>query len=140
MPAGCPVIAQLVPRMWTETGRMYTEQGIKEIIVGLFEKKKHADEAAGDVTVYYSTPFGDTKDGKQKPFLLARDGVPFFPVFYSKESMKEFYERMNRAAYMIIEGNIKAVMDTLRSIEPLKNAGIVIEPFSERPVEIMPNS
>jgi SseB protein N-terminal domain len=85
-------------------------------------------------------PFGDTKDGKQKPFLLARDGRAFFPVFYSKESMHEFYERMNRAAYLILEGNIKAVLDTLRSIEPLKNAGIVIEPFSERPVEIMPSS
>jgi hypothetical protein len=117
-----------------------TEQGIKEIIVGPFEQKKQAEEAAGDVTVYYSTPFGDTKDGKQKPFLLARDGVPFFPVFYSTESMKEFYERMNRGACMILEGNINAVTDTLRSIEPLKSAGIVIEPFSEHPVEIMPNS
>jgi hypothetical protein len=41
------------------------EQGIKEIIVGPFEQKKQAEEA-DDVTVYYSTPFGDTKDGKQK--------------------------------------------------------------------------
>jgi hypothetical protein len=54
--------------------------------------------------------------------------------------MKEFFERMNRGAYMILEGNIKAVADTLRSIDPLKSAGIVIEPFSEHPVEIMPNS
>jgi len=37
--------------------------------VGPFEQKKQAEEAAGDVTVYYSTPFGDTKDGKQKPFF-----------------------------------------------------------------------
>lgn len=50
------------------------------------------------------------------------------------------YERMDRAAYLIIEGNLKAVADTIRSIEPLKNTGIVIEPFSEHPVEIMPGS
>jgi hypothetical protein len=108
--------------------------------VSLFNKKKQAGEAAGDVTVYYSTPFGDTKDGKQKLFVLARDGVQLFPVFYTRESLKDFYERMNRAAYLIIEGNIKSVMDTIRSIELMKNAGIVIEPFSEHPVEIMPDA
>ncbi|HEX3992853.1 MAG TPA: hypothetical protein VHX39_16910 [Acetobacteraceae bacterium] len=108
--------------------------------MGLFKKKDKAGEVAGDVTVYYSTPFGDTKDGQQKLFLLGRDGLSFFPVFYSKESMQAFYERMNRAAYMIIEGSIESVKDTLRSIEPMKNTGIAIEPFSEHPVEIMPDS
>jgi hypothetical protein len=108
--------------------------------VGLFKKKKQAEETAADVKVYYSTPFGDTKDGKQKLFLLQRDGVMYVPVFYSRESIKEFYERMNRAAYLIIEGDIKSLMDTNRSIELLKNAGIVIEPLSEHPVEIAPNS
>lgn len=101
----------------------------------LFKKKKHLAEG----TVYYSTPFGDTKDGKQKPFLLGRNGidVQFLPVFRSVESMKEFYERMNRAAYVILEGDIKCVMDTTRSIELMKNVGIVIEPLSEHPIEIM---
>jgi len=90
---------------------------------------------------YITRPLSVTpRTANKSLFLLARDGVPFFPVFYSKESMKEFFERMNRGAYMILEGNIKAVADTLRSIEPLKSAGIVIEPFSEHPVEIMPNS
>ncbi|MGE2818246.1 SseB family protein [Mycobacterium heidelbergense] len=89
--------------------------------------------------VYYSTPFGDTKDGRQKLFLLERDGRQYFPVFRSVESLKEFYERMNRAAYMIIEGDIKSVMDTTRSIELMKNAAIVVEPLSEHPVEIMPD-
>jgi hypothetical protein len=41
--------------------------------------------------------------------------------------MMNCYERMDRAAYLIIEGNLKAVADTIRSIEPLKNAGIVIQ-------------
>ena len=108
--------------------------------MGLFKKDKPAETAAADVKVFYSTPFGDTKDGKQKLFLLGRDGVQYFPVFRSVESMKEFYDRMNRAAYMIIEGDIKRVLDTTRSIELMKNVGIVIEPLSDHPVEIMPDS
>jgi hypothetical protein len=108
--------------------------------VGSIENDNQAEGAGGDVTVYYSTPFGDTKDGQRKLFMLARDGVPFYPVFYSRESLHEFFQRMNRAAYLIIEGNIQAVKDTMRSIEPLKNAGIVIEPFGEHPVEIMPEA
>ncbi|ORB67123.1 hypothetical protein BST47_06065 [Mycolicibacterium tusciae] len=56
------------------------------------------------------------------------------------ESMKQFYERMNRAAYMILEGDVKRVLDTNRSIEQMKRVGIVIEPLSEDPVAIMPDS
>jgi hypothetical protein len=110
--------------------------------MGLFGKKKQSAEAADDdVAVYYSTPFGDTKDGKQKLFVLGnRSGVTFFPVFYSKESLTDCFERMNRAGYLIIEGNLKAVAESLRSIELMKNIGIVIEPFSEHPVEIMPGA
>jgi hypothetical protein len=47
---------------------------------------------------------------------------------------------MNRAAYMILEGDVKGVMATNRSIELMKSIGIVIEPFSEHPIEIMPDS
>lgn len=81
-----------------------------------------------------------TNDGRQKPFLLEREGVWYFPVFRSVESMKEFYERMNRAAYMILEGDVKTVMDTNRSIELMRRVGIVIEPLSDHPVEIRPGS
>jgi hypothetical protein len=108
--------------------------------VGLFKRKKQSETAPTDGKVYYSTPFGDTKDGKQKPFLLERDGVWYVPVFRSVESMKDFYERMNRAAYMILEGDIETVMNTNRSIELMKRVGVVIEPFSDHPVEFMPDS
>jgi hypothetical protein len=108
--------------------------------VGLFEKKKQPETTPTDAKVYYSTPFGDTKDGKQKLFLLERDGVRYVPVFRSVESMKEFYDRMNRAGYMILEGDVKRAMDTNRSIELMQRVGIVIEPLSDHPVEIMPDS
>lgn len=41
---------------------------------------------------------------------------------------------------MIIAGCIKGLTQTNRSIDPLKNVGIVIEPFSEHPVEILPDA
>ncbi|AMD56356.1 SseB family protein [Mycolicibacterium fortuitum] len=90
--------------------------------------------------VFYSTPFGDTKDGRQKLFLLERDGVRYVPVFRSLDSMKAFYERMNRAAYMVLEGDVKTVMDTNRSIELMRSTGIVIDPFCDDPVEIPPTA
>ncbi|KUH95768.1 hypothetical protein [Mycobacterium sp. IS-3022] len=109
--------------------------------MGLFKKKKQSESTdSTDGKVYYSTPFGDTRDGQQKLFLLEREGVRYLPVFRSVESMKEFYERMNRAAYMILEGDVKSVMETNRSIEMMTRVGIVIEPLSEHPVEIMPDA
>ena len=109
--------------------------------MGLFKKNKQPESAAAtDGKVYYSTPFGDTKDGKQRLFLLERNGVRFLPAFRSVESMKEFYGRMNRAAYMVLEGDVKGVMATNRSIDFMKSVGIVIEPLSEHPIEVMPDS
>ncbi|MGV0715896.1 hypothetical protein ABQE93_10865 [Mycolicibacterium sp. XJ662] len=109
--------------------------------MGLFRRKKKQHEPVStDAKVYYSTPFGDTRDGKQRLFLLERGGVRYLPAFRSVESMKEFYERVNRAAYMILEGDVQDVMDTNRSIELMKEVGIVIEPLSEHPVEIMPDT
>lgn len=89
----------------------------------LFRKKIRAIEAAPDSKVFYSTPFGDTKDGHKKVFIVDRGGVQYFPVFRSAQSMNEFYDRMNRAAYMIIEGTLQSVIDTTRSIELMKTCG-----------------
>ena len=107
--------------------------------MGVFKKETQPERAPGDAKVYYSTPFGDTNDGQQQLFLLERDGVRYLPVFRSVESMKVFYTQTNRAAYMILEGDVESVMETNRSIEPMKRVGIVIEPLSEHPVAIMPD-
>lgn len=107
--------------------------------MGLFKRAKRVRASATDPKVYYSTPFGDTKDGQQKLFLLGRGDVQYLPVFRTVESMKEFFEQRNRAGYVVLEGDIQSVMDTTRSIEFMKNVGIVIEPMSEHPVEIMPD-
>lgn len=107
--------------------------------MGLFRKHKDDEAAPAEANVYYSTPFGDTNDGGQKLFLLQRDGVSYFPVFRSADSMREFYEQADRAAYMVLQGSIASVMDTLRSIELMKGVRIVIEPLGAHPVEVMPS-
>lgn len=107
--------------------------------MGLF-KKTHPETTASDAKVYYSTPFGDTNDGEQKLFLLERAGVRYLPVFRSRDSMMQFFKRVNRAAYMILEGDIQSVMDINRSMEQMKTVGIVIEPLSEHPVAIKPDT
>lgn len=94
--------------------------------------------ATTDTKVFYSTPFGDTRDGKQKLFLLEREGTQYMPVFRSVESMRQFYEQRNRAAYMVLEGDVNTLRATNRSIAQLRRVGIVIEPLSDRPVEIAP--
>ncbi len=53
--------------------------------------------------------------------------------------MKEFYTRMNRAGFMVLEGDVQSVLETNRSIELMKDVGVVVEPLSENPVVIMPN-
>lgn len=106
----------------------------------LFKKKTQPEPVDPDATVYYSTPFGDTRDGGQRLFLLERNGVRYMPVFRSVESMKAFYERTNRAAFMILEGDVKSLANTNRSIEQMKGIGIVIEPLSDHPVEILPDA
>lgn len=108
--------------------------------MGLFKKKPaETPSADADNRVYYSTPFGDTTDGGQRVFLLERDGVRYMPVFRSVETMKEFYTRMNRAGFMVLEGDVQSVLETNRSIELMKDVGVVVEPLSENPVVIMPN-
>lgn len=109
--------------------------------MNIFKKRSKSRSGAtstADNKVYYSTPFGDTNDGEQRLFLLARDGVRYMPVFRSVDSMKEFYGRMNRAAYMVLEGDVETVMNSNRSIELMRDVGVVIEPLSASPAVIKP--
>ena len=109
--------------------------------MNLFRRKKQSESApTTNDKIYYSTPFGDTKDGERQLFLLERNGVRYLPAFRSVESMRALYERMNRAAYMILEGDVQSVMALNRSIELMKTVGIVIEPLSDQPDLIMPDS
>lgn len=85
-----------------------------------------------NATVYYSTPFGDSRDGGSRPFIFkSPDNTGYLPVFISKESAMSFFESKGRINYMIMEGSFKSVMETTQKINggavPVK-LGMLVEP------------
>lgn len=85
-----------------------------------------------DVTIYYSTPYGDHKDGSKKLFLLeGPDNTGYQPIFISEDHMRVFYENTGRLNYMIMEGTFASVLNTAIKMNK-KNIpigmGLIIEP------------
>ena len=88
--------------------------------------------AFGKVMIYYSTPFGDHKDGGSRLFALpANDDTAYLPVFSSSSRTMEFYEKVGRCGYLIIEGTFASFLETTKSINeggaPVK-LGAIIDP------------
>ncbi len=85
----------------------------------------------GKAKVFYSTPYGDHKDGNGRLFVLpASDNTGYLPVFSSLERIKEFYENAGRCAYLIMEGTFLSFLETTSKINagtPVK-MGTVIDP------------
>lgn len=85
----------------------------------------------GKAQVFYSTPFGDHKDGGQKVFLLpGPDKTGYHPVFSSQERLIEFYNNAGRVGYIIMQGSFTEVLETTKKINvnaPIK-MGIIIDP------------
>ena len=66
----------------------------------------------GKVEILYTTPVGDTKDGKQKFFLLP--GTPptaYMPVFLNEAEIREFYDKAGRAGFLILKGTLLNVIE-----------------------------
>lgn len=87
--------------------------------------------AFGQINIFYSTPFGDHKDGGQRIFLLpAPNNTGYHPVFSSQEHLIEFYEKAGRVGFMIMNGTFSSVLATTKDINekaPVK-MGIIIDP------------
>jgi len=67
----------------------------------------------GKTKVFYSTPYGDHKDGNGRLFVLpASDDTGYLPVFSLLERIKEFYENAGRCAYLIMEGTFLSFLET----------------------------
>lgn len=85
----------------------------------------------GKAQVFYSTPFGDHKDGGQKVFLLpGPDKTGYHPVFSSQERLIEFYNNAGRVGFIIMQGSFTEVLETTKKINvnaPIK-MGIIIDP------------
>ena len=88
-------------------------------------------KAFGKAKVFYSTPYGDHKDGNGRLFVLpALDNTGYLPVFSSLERIKEFYENAGRCAYLTMEGTFLSFLETTSKInaEALVKMGAVIDP------------
>lgn len=86
----------------------------------------------GKVKVFYSTPFGDHKDGDSRLFVLpAQDKTAYIPVFTSTERAMEFYEKAGRIGFLIMENSFKSFLEITKKINegntPIK-LGAVIDP------------
>lgn len=56
-----------------------------------------------DIIVFYSTPFGDHKDGKPRLFALPdTEKTGYLPVFLTQEDAIEFYNAVGRQGFMIM--------------------------------------
>ena len=85
----------------------------------------------GKAKIFYSTPYGDHKDGSSRLFALPdSETTGYLPVFSSHERLAEFYENAGRCAYLIIEGTFLSFLEVTSSINakaPVK-MGAVIDP------------
>ena len=85
----------------------------------------------GNADVFYSTPFGDHKDGGQRVFLLAGpDNTGYHPVFTSQDRLVEFYQNAGRVGFMMMNGTFVSVLETTKNINgnaPVK-MGLIIDP------------
>lgn len=96
-----------------------------------------SDEIKADTVVYYSTPFGEDKEGRKRPFILSGpEGTAYIPVFLTKEDAFEFYNSVGRVNFMIMEGDIRSVVRTTHEINTAGKApillGILYDPFKHR--------
>lgn len=98
---------------------------------GLLDDKSFLS-SFGKVNVFYSTPFGDHKDGNSRLFALpAPDNTAFLPVFTSEQRAKEFYNEAGRIAFLLMENSFTSFLETTNKINqgntPIK-LGAVIDP------------
>lgn len=85
----------------------------------------------GKETFFYSTPFGDRKDGSQALFVLqAPDNAGYLPIFTTPDRAKEFFEKMNRDGYLLMQGTFHEILSTAKKANekaPVK-LGVLVDP------------
>lgn len=85
--------------------------------------------------ILYTTPAGDTTDGRQKFFLIP--GPPptaYMPLFLNEAEMKKFYDQAGRKNYLILKGTILDVMKVCISQNKKDDMnfhyGLMIDPWT----------
>ena len=97
--------------------------------------------AMKNITLYYSTPVGDDKEGNQHLYVLASKETEYhyFPAFLSLPHCLEFFNAMGRNAFMIIQGTLKDALSSLDSSPLLAEFGLVIDPSYPNETGIPPS-
>ena len=86
----------------------------------------------GKIRLWYSTPFGDHKDGGSRLFLVpGPDNTGYLPLFSTEERAREFFKKTGRAGYILMYSDFHGVLATTRNVNngdsPVK-IGAIIDP------------
>ncbi len=109
-----------------------------------FESGKISPQAFVDLnaeaTIYYSTPFGEDRAGRTQLWVLSNheNHLRHYPAFTSKPECNRFLAAIGRQGFLIIEGDLRTLLDSLDSHEALVPLGVVIDPHSDHPIAIDP--
>ena len=112
----------------------HEEQALK--LLEQHEKKQINDveflHKFGKIKVWFSTPFGDHKDGGTKLFLIpGPDDTGYLPLFSTQERAVEFFEKTGRAGYLLIHSEFCEVLKTNREVNEGKTPvkiGAIVDP------------
>lgn len=89
--------------------------------------------------LYYSTPFFENDSGQHTNVLQTHDSdTVYFPVFTDVAGLREHMAAIGGKRYIIIEGNLKDVLDSLDSHPLLRTWGVVIDPMSRNSIGLPP--
>ena len=112
----------------------HEEQALK--LLEQHEKKQINDveflHKFGKIKVWFSTPFGDHKDGGTRLFLIpGPDDTGYLPLFSTQERAVEFFEKTGRAGYLLIHSEFCEVLKTNREVNEGKTPvkiGAIVDP------------
>ena len=110
-----------------ETARSLLEQVDK----GLIDANTFL-AAFRDLSVIFSTPYGDTKDGRTRGYYFpAGDGTAFFPVFTSEERARAYYDAGDRNGYLLMIDSFLGSLKMVQTVNQVPSPclmGIIIDP------------
>ena len=93
-----------------------------------------------DITLYYSTPFGEDRSGRTGLWVLSNreNDLQHYPAFTGKAECNRFLASIGRQNFPIIEGDLRSLLDSLDSHPALAPLGVVIDPQTPAPVALDP--
>ena len=112
---------------------------VEDYVAGKLSPQEFADLNA-EATLYYSTPFGEDRAGRTHLWVLSNhdNDLQHYPAFTSKAECNRFLAAIGRYGFLIIEGDLRTLLDSLDSHEALVSLGVVIDPQSDNPIAIDP--